>query len=149
MKDLFTNLGKVFDEVFNSVEFEKLFDEKDNNSSYFKKEKWVDGELVSKDEVEYKNGERVKDLHVCKNLEDKCKCEKPCEKEKVVEGTSESIKVQEEKIRELENLIKQDEQIYKELKSRYDHMRESFEKLEQENKMLKLKLNKVKNIFSE
>lgn len=72
--EFFGDYKKVIDEI------DGMFKGKDNYS-YYKSERRVDGELVSKDEEEWKNGECVKDEHYRsdKALGCSCTCDKKCD----------------------------------------------------------------------
>lgn len=70
--EFFGDYKKVIDE------FNGMLKGKDNYS-YYKSERRVDGELVSKDEEEWKNGECVKDEHYRSDKALGCTCDKKCD----------------------------------------------------------------------
>lgn len=94
-----TNIEKIFEELFGEgfvSDFESKFreniekkfadiseelDKEDGDESYYNKicDKYKNGEHISHDEVEIKNGKVVKDIHQTKNIEDKGgECSKKC-----------------------------------------------------------------------
>ena len=71
--EFFGDYKKVIDE------FNRMLKENDDYSYYKKSETHVDGELVSKDEEEWKNGECVKNEHYRSDKALGCTCDKKCD----------------------------------------------------------------------
>lgn len=145
MNELFKTFNKLFDEAFNSDEMKNFFNEQNNNNSYYKKEKWVNGELVSRDEVEYKDGKQVKDEHFDSN--------KSIENETSISVDNKDNNIsnckcsEKDKDAELRKSIKEDEKIYNELQFRYDALKIEYVELLSRYNRMKSMMDKMKKFF--
>lgn len=146
MNELFKTFNKLFDETFNSDEMKNFFNEQNKDNSYYKKEKWVNGELVSSDEVEYKDGKQVKDEHFDSNKSVENKTSISVDnKDKNINNCKCSEKDKE--IAELRKSINEDEKIYKELQSKYDALKIDYDELLSRYNRMKSMMDKMKKFF--
>lgn len=143
--------------------FEKMFGEGIFNDDFFKSidemtknlqtsvhticEKYQNGEMVSKDEEKYENGEKTLDIHQSKNVEDKeyatdkCKCNIPCDSCKAkASSAADALAERDKEIVELQKKLSNAEYENKMLTNKYNAVCE-------QNKAMTAKLNKFKSLF--
>ena len=149
--EFFGDYKKVIDE------FNRMVKENDDYTYYKKSETHVDGELVSKDEEEWKNGKCVKNEHYRSGKALGCTCDKKCD-DKSESCDKPKIEVEYNvEIDDAEELQKENER----LKDKVDSLRKcvnslscdaeknhsKIKKLKEENESLKELISKLSNGF--